>query len=280
MRRKYPILITTRLVQLAHPDEGRRAALVYGQELHLLATYRSVYQFAWAAMETRLALRDLLSTDLSGIALDYNEVHALRTAWRFLPAFDHPRAPGCCLVSRSSESGWEYQGSGESLTAHGEALPVSSAHSAVRAPDLASVYVIGGDGIPRRVGVSAGIGGVGIGGARSSALGPELVLEPDLSRLKGSARFMRAGSEAWSGAAQWEGAAESLEAVEAEHFRRAGHRTPGDVHVHFFGAKLGGRCASVENGDEIAVQWDALGAELRAVIEKERISPEPIALPL
>jgi hypothetical protein len=268
------------LVQLAHPEEGRRAALVYGNELHLLATYRSLYQFAWAAMETRLPLRDLLSTDLSGIALDYNEVHALRTAWRFLPAFDHPRSPGCCLVSRSGESGWEYQGSGESLTAHGDALPVSDPHSAIRAPELASVYVIGGDGIARRVGLTQGIGDAGIGGAPFSAIGPELVLEPDLARLKGSARLMRAGSDAWSGTAQWDGMAEALEAVEGEHFRRAGHRTPGDAHVHFFGAKLGGRCASVENGDEIAVQWEALGAQLRAVIQKERASPKPIALPL
>jgi hypothetical protein len=268
------------LVQLAHPEEGRRAALVYGNELHLLATYRSLYQFAWAAMETRLALRDLLSTDLSGIALDYNEVHALRTAWRFLPAFDHPRSPGCCLVSRSAESGWEYQGSAESLTAHGEALPVSDPHAAIRAPELASVYVIGGDGIARRVGLAAGIGDAGIGDARFSALGPELVLEPDLARWKGSARLLRAGCEAWSGGAQWDGLAEALEAVEAAHFRRAGHRTPGDAHVHFFGAKLGGKCASVENGDEIAVQWDTLGAQLRAVIQKQRVSPEPIALPL
>jgi hypothetical protein len=262
------------LVQLAHPEEGRRAALVHGNDLHLLATYRSLYQFAWAAMETRLALRDLLSTDLSGIVLDYDDVHALRTAWRFLPAFDHPRSPGCCLVSRSAESGWEYQGSGESLTAHGEALPISD-HAAIRAPELASVYVIGGDGTARRVGVAAGIGA-----ARFSALGPELVLEPDLARFKGSARLMRAGSEAWSARAQWDGMAEALEAVEAEHFRRAGHRTPGDAHVHFFGAKLGGRCAGVENGDEIAVQWEALGAQLRAVIQKQRVSPKPIALPL
>jgi hypothetical protein len=266
------------LVQLAHPEEGHRAALVYGNQLHLLATYRSVYQFAWAATETRLPLRDLLSTDLSGIALDYNEVHALRTAWRFRPAFDHPRSPGCCLVSRSTESGWEYQGSGESLTGHGEALPISDPHSEIRAPELASVYLIGGDGIARRVGLAAGIGIVGIGDGRFGALGPELVLEPDLARLKGSAQLMRAGSEAWSAAAQWEGAAEALEAVEAEHFRRAGHRTPGDAHVHFLGVKLGGRCASVENGDEIAVQWNVLGAQLRAIIQKEHVSPEPIPL--
>jgi hypothetical protein len=267
------------LVQLSHPEEGRRAALVHGSELHLLATYRCLYQFAWAAMETRLPLRDLLSADLSGIVLDYGEVHALGTAWRFLPAFDHPRSPGCCLVSRSAESGWEYQGSGESLTAHGEALPVSD-HAAIRAPELASVYVIGGDGIARRVGLAPGIGDAGIGSARFSALGPELVLEPDLARLRGSARLTRAGSEAWSGTAQWDGIAEALEAVEAAHFRRAGHRTRGDAHVHFFGAWLGGRCASVENGDEIAVQWEALGAQLRAVIQKESVSPKPIALPL
>src|SRR5258708_27213928 len=90
---------STRLVQLSHPDEGRRAALVYGNELHLLATYRSVYSFALAAIVTRWKLRELLSTDLSGIVLDYAEVYSLTTPWRFLASFVHPVEPGRCLVS-------------------------------------------------------------------------------------------------------------------------------------------------------------------------------------
>src|SRR6266700_3191920 len=93
--------ISTRLVQLTHPEEGRRAALVYGNNLHLLATYRSVYSFAMAALDTGWKLRDVLSTDLSGIELDYDEVYQLATPWRFLPSFDHPSEPGACLVSQA-----------------------------------------------------------------------------------------------------------------------------------------------------------------------------------
>src|ERR1051326_1240503 len=108
--------ISTRLVQLTHPEEGRRAALVHDNELHLLASYRSVYSFALAALDLGWKLRDLLSTDLSGIVLNYDDVYELRTAWRFLPAFDDPLQPGRCLVSalvrdNGSEPAWQYHGS-------------------------------------------------------------------------------------------------------------------------------------------------------------------------
>ena len=52
-----------------------------------------------AAIETGQKLRELLSTDLSGIVLDYREVYALQSGWRFLPSFDHPEHTACCLVS-------------------------------------------------------------------------------------------------------------------------------------------------------------------------------------
>src|ERR1700722_19436755 len=103
--------IPTRLVQLRHPDEGRRAAVVYDNELHLLATYRSIYSFARAAIDTGWKLRDLLSTDLSGIVLGYDEIYELETPWRFLPSFDHPIEPGRCLVSAAGAE-WRYLGSG------------------------------------------------------------------------------------------------------------------------------------------------------------------------
>src|SRR5580698_10496013 len=143
----------TRLVQLSHPDEGRRAALVYDNELHLLATYRSVYSLAVAAIETGWKLRELLSTDLSGIVLDYTEIYSLATPWRFLPSFDHPIEPGRCLVSAAGAD-WTYKGSGASLYGHGEQLSVSPSGAPQALGELAAVYVIGPDGAPRRVGVT------------------------------------------------------------------------------------------------------------------------------
>jgi hypothetical protein len=213
-------------------------------------------------------LRDLLSTDLSGIVLDYQEVHALLTPWRFLPAFDHPREPGACLVSRLTETGWEYRGSGESLTAHGEALPVPEPRSTIRAPELAAAYVIGYDGAPRRVGFAAGICA-----PQFSALGPELIPELGLGTgLKSSARLLREGREIWRGSAERdvnEHFADALAAIEPDHFRRAGHRSRGNAHIYFVGTKFLGAVDAIEvdNGDRIDVEIDGLGRSLRASIQ-------------
>jgi hypothetical protein len=89
----------TRLVQIEHPEQGRRVALVDGDQLHLLATHRSIYGFAMSAIQTGLSLESLIASDASGPSLDYDKVYALGSAWRFLPAFDHPDEPARCLVS-------------------------------------------------------------------------------------------------------------------------------------------------------------------------------------
>ena len=74
--------------------------------------------------------------DLSGIVLDYDEVHAFRSSWRFLPSFDHPTELSKCFVSgvgnahngtkdgRPVAPSWFYKGNGAHLRAHGESLPI------------------------------------------------------------------------------------------------------------------------------------------------------------
>lgn len=259
----------TRLVQLSHPEEGRRAALVHGNELHLLGTYRSIYQFALAALETGWTLRDLLSTDLSGVVLNYDHVHSLQTPWRFLPAFDHPREPGSCLVACVTEAGWRYRGSGENLTAHGEPLPIPEPGSALCAPDLAAAYVIGYDGAPRRVGVAAGMRAPSF-----SALGPELILELSFGpHLEASVRVHRKGREIWNRNIRREDSlsvTDLLDRIEPEHFRRAAHRSRGNAHVCFIGPKLLEMDSpGVEDGDEITVEFGELGRALRAAVRLE-----------
>jgi hypothetical protein len=270
----------TRLVQLSHPEEGRRAALVYRSELHLLATYRSVYQFALAALETNWTLRDLLSADLSGVVLDFDQVHSLQTPWRFLPAFDHPREPGSCLVAGLTDAGWQYRGSGDGLTAHGEPLPIPEPGSAIRAPELAAAYVIGYDGAPRRVGVAAGICGPG-----SSALGPELIVEWSFgAELTGSVRLLREGRDIWTRAIHQEASAplsDLLAAMEPDHFRRAGHRSRGNAHIFFFGSKLlAMESPEVKDRDEVVVEFSEAGRSLRAAIRVEEAAMAVTARPL
>jgi hypothetical protein len=255
----------TRLVQLKHPDEGRRAALVYDNELHLLASYRSIYSFAMAAIDTGWKLRDLLSTDLSGIVLDYAEIYSLATPWRFLPSFDHPVEPGRCLVSAAGAE-WTYKGSGASLYGHGEQLPISP--SRVVPGELAAVYVIGPDGAPRRVGVTPG------NSSRCSAIGPELTLDADLPHVAGSVKVTRAGLDVWSEILSGGEAPLllALAAIEPDLFESADLRRPGDAHVHFFGARLFGTRLGMAagDGDEAVVEIQGLGRALHNPIRIEQ----------
>lgn len=257
--------IPTRLVQLTHSDEGRRAALVYNDQLHLLATYRSLYSFALAALDTGLPLRDLLSTDLSGIVLDYEEVHGLKTPWRFAACFDHPEEPGRCLVS-SAGPPWRYLGSAASLRGHGDSLPASGV------PDLAAVYVIARDGLPRRIGIAQGNRG------RVSALGPELVLDPGLSRIHGRAE----GSTGLQEVAADVPLLLALASIEPDHFDAADYRRPGDVHVLFFGERLFGPVSPLESaeGEQVTIEFDGLGRRLANTIWREQHARRVAAVPL
>jgi hypothetical protein len=256
---------STRLVQLTHPEEGRRAALVYDNRLHLLGTYRSVYSFAMAALDTGWKLRDALSTDLSGIELDYGEVYDLATPWRFLPAFDHPEEPSRCLVSAAGPP-WQYLGSGDSLRAHGDPVPQAGRG------DLAVVYVIGRGATPRRVGMALGLTGIQ-NASRHSVLGPELALDIDLARVESTAKVLRAGSEVWS--QSFSGGdtplAWALASVEPDYFEAAGVRRFGDAHVHFFGERVFGAIAGIPavELDELVIEVIGLGRPLHNCLRSE-----------
>ncbi len=260
---------STRLVQLTHPDEGRRAALVHKNELHLLATYRSLYAFAQAAVDAEVPLRDLLSTDLSGIVLDYGEVYRLETKWRFLACFDHPREPGRCLVS-SAGPPWRYIASGASLRGHGDSLPAGAS------PDLAAIYLIAPDGLPRRAGITQGNRG------RASSLGPELILEPELPVLKGSARVGHSQKPRSQTLLAEVPVQLALASIEPDHFESADFRRPGDVHVHFLGERVFTHGADLEagEGERVEVEFEGLGRALINTIRFEAPAARCVAAPL
>jgi hypothetical protein len=275
--------ISTRLVQLLHPDEGRRAALVYESKLHLLASYRSLYSFALAALDTGWKLRDLLSTDLSGIELDYDAVYALTTPWRFLPCFDQPDEPGRCLLSAAGPP-WRYIGSGAGLRGHGDELPSAS-------PDLAAAYVIGHDGAPRRIGVTTGVTSGGTLGqpARFGSIGPELILDAALPQLEGVVTILRGGRQiaTWSVSNRSVPLPIALASIEPDHFESADFRRPGDTHIHFFGerlfnAHLGGAAPATApaEDDEVVVEFQGLGRPLRNPIRAQHSAARVAAVQL
>lgn len=87
------------LVQLIHPKEGRRVALVDGDQLRLLEGFDSAYALAQAALQRRVKLSELVQSCPATQALSYDEVYSLKSEWRILPSFDHPQEPARCLVA-------------------------------------------------------------------------------------------------------------------------------------------------------------------------------------
>ena len=88
-----------RLIQLHHPQQGRRVARVENSNLLLLSSWTSVYELALATIQADRTLADQLEgTEFSG-TLDYEAVYEGVSDWSILPAFDHPYDVNACLVS-------------------------------------------------------------------------------------------------------------------------------------------------------------------------------------
>jgi len=301
----------TRIVQIIHAEYGSRVALVNGDELHLLSTYRTAYAFAMAAIETGQKLRELLSTDLSGIVLDYRDVYALSSGWRFLPSFDHPEHTACCLVSGCANAHgsagspaappiappWFTKGNGMHLRAHGEPLTIPAfAQGGAEEAELAAVYLIGPDGIPRRVGLTPGNEFADPAMAaqdprllsraklRSCAIGPELALDAEFQDVAGSVAVERAmdgvRSPIWCKEIRTgeKHTAFRMEQIEQHHFEFEPHRIPGDVHVHFLGGSVSsyGDGVVLDQGDEVVIQWEGFGLPLRNPIQREPAATHPV----
>lgn len=89
----------TSLVQLRHPRHGRAAALVEGAQLRLLSGVETIHMLASAALARGHSLAQAAQDAATGESLSYDEIHAGASAWRLLPAMDHPTEPARCMVA-------------------------------------------------------------------------------------------------------------------------------------------------------------------------------------
>jgi hypothetical protein len=87
------------LVQLQHPQHGRRVAIVVEPMLVMIGSPRSIYELAMEALSAGRSVVELAGERRADESLDYDDVHSGRSAWRLLPAFDHPHDPMHCLVT-------------------------------------------------------------------------------------------------------------------------------------------------------------------------------------
>ncbi|WP_375422620.1 AraD1 family protein [uncultured Sphingomonas sp.] len=145
---------------------------------------------------------------------------------------------------------WFFKGQGDGLVGPEQPL-VSPAFAADggEEPELAGIYLIGPDGTPHRLGLCLANEfsdhvterhnylWLAHSKLRSAAIGPELLLGDPPAHVEGVSRVRRDGAVIWekpflSGEANM---SHSIANLEAHHFKYAGFRRPGDVHVHFFG---------------------------------------------
>lgn len=175
---------------------------------------------------------------------------------------------------------WFYKGSGAVLRGPLEPLTVPAyAEDGGEEAEIAGIYIVGEDGMPYRIGMAIGNefsdhkfekrNYLNLAGSklRNCSVGPELVIDAEFRAVSGEVRIQRGSETVWSKAIETgeENMCHSLANLEHHHFKYEGHRQPGDVHVHFFGAhslSFGDNIA-LQDGDWMEVRFDGFGRALR-----------------
>lgn len=175
---------------------------------------------------------------------------------------------------------WFYKGDGSILRAPFEPLEIPShAEDGGEEAEIAGIYIISADGTPYRIGMCQGNefadhkferrNYLNLAGSklRPCSLGPELVVGASFADVRGEVRIERDGAQLWQKpiASGESNMAHSLANLEHHHFKFAGHRQPGAVHVHFFGADAlsFGEGIVLGQGDIAEVHFEGFGRPLR-----------------
>jgi hypothetical protein len=175
---------------------------------------------------------------------------------------------------------WAYKGDGSWIVAPEQPLELPGyAQDGGEEGEIVGLYVIGDGGEPLRVGYALGNEysdhvmerqnylWLAHSKLRQSSFGPELLVGELPQDLRGTVRVVRDGKEVWrgellSGEANM---CHSVANLEQHHFKYAGFRRPGDVHVYYFGAS----CLSCSDnfapkpGDVFEVAAPQFGRPLR-----------------
>jgi len=180
---------------------------------------------------------------------------------------------------------WFFKGTGAGLRAHDEALEIPEyAEDGGEEAEIAGVYLISAAGQPVRIGMTQGNEFSDHGfekrnylylassKLRACAIGPELVIDPEFHSVPGQVSITSGQHSVWSKQIRT-GEAEmchTLQNIEHHHFKFAGHRRPGDIHVHFLGADClsFGEGVRLSPGDLVQIHFEGFGRPLRSSVSR------------
>ena len=180
---------------------------------------------------------------------------------------------------------WFHKGTGASLRAHNEPLSIPAfGEDGGEEPEIAGVYLIAPDGVPRRIGFAQGNEFsdheferrnylyLAASKLRTCSIGPELVVGADFSAVPGTVSVERGGATIWSRdiSTGEQKMSHSLANLEHHHFKFDQHRRPGDLHIHYFGADAFsfGEGIRLEERDVMQVHFEGYGRPLRNPLER------------
>jgi hypothetical protein len=175
---------------------------------------------------------------------------------------------------------WFYKGNGSILRGPFAPLTVPAhGEDGGEEAEIAGIYLIAEDGTPHRIGFCVGNefsdhkferhNYLNLAGSklRECSIGPELVIGGDFSAVTGEVSIERDGAQIWKKAIETgeENMSHSLANLEHHHFKFDGHRLPGYLHVHFFGAHSlsFGEGLELQDGDWMQVRYEGYGRALR-----------------
>jgi hypothetical protein len=192
---------------------------------------------------------------------------------------------------------WFYKGDGTSVAAPYAPIPVPSfALDAGEEPEMVGLYLIGNDRRPYRLGFAVGNEfsdhvterqnylWLAHSKLRHCSFGPELLIGKVPRALQGVSRVLRRGQPIWEKAfvTGEDNMCHTIANLEHHHFKYPQFRSPGDLHVHFFGTATLSFADGVktQEGDEFEIHIPAFGRPLRNTLRFIREGGHLAVVPL
>ena len=192
---------------------------------------------------------------------------------------------------------WFWKGDGGIVAGCGAALEQPGhALDGGEEAEIAGLYVIDGEGRPRRLGFALANEFsdhvlerrnyllLAHSKLRPCTLGPELRLGSLPASVTGTVRVHRGETVLWSGAflSGEDNMSHSVANLEHHHFKYARFRRPGDVHIHFLGAGVLSHGAGIAaaDGDVFEVDVPEFGRPLRNPLRIAAADPFVAPMPL
>ncbi len=174
----------------------------------------------------------------------------------------------------ASQPEWFYKGNGLTVVNPGDSIPSPSfAMDGGEEPEIAGLYIINKDGVPKRLGFALSnefsdhkmekVNYLQLAHSklRPCSFGPELLIGKLPADIKGRSSIRRNKEVIWEKEflTGEENMSHNISNLEYHHFKYDLFRQPGDVHVHFLGTSLLSFTDNIEtkDGDIFSIEADA-----------------------